>query len=211
MSEKIALVTGASRGFGAAVSEVLAEAGYHVIAVARTVGALEELDDRIQAVGGSTTLVPLDITDEEGLKRLCLSVHERWGGVDFWLHAAIFAGPLSPIGHVPESDWAKTLAVNIGATQRLISMVDPLLNARKGIALLPLDDVAGGKFIASYGAAKAAQKALWDSWAAENGARVRSFAPNPMPTALRARFYPGEDRSKLAEPRVEAERLMAGL
>jgi len=214
MTEKIALVTGASRGFGAAVAEALAAKGVHVIALSRTVGALEELDDRIQAAGGSATLVPLDICDEEGLKRLCLSIHERWGGIDFWVHSAIFAGPLSPAGHIPLSDWDKTLAVNIRATQRLVEMVEPLLKAREGTAILPVDSVAGKKFFASYGAAKSAQKAIWDSWAAEAakiGPDVRTFEPNPMPTALRARFFPGEDRSELADTKTEADRLVQSL
>lgn len=215
MKEKIALVTGASRGFGAAVAEALAGNGWHVIALARTVGALEELDDRIQAAGGSATLVPLDITDDEGLKRLCLSIHERWGGLDLLIHAAIFAGPLSPAGHVPEGDWDKTLAVNIRATQRLITMTDPLLKTVKNaMAILPTDDKSGAKFFASYGAAKAAQKAIWDSWAAESektGPNVVTFTPKPMPTALRARFFPGEDRGALSDTHEEAKRLVVSI
>jgi NAD(P)-dependent dehydrogenase (short-subunit alcohol dehydrogenase family) len=212
MSPKIALITGASRGFGAAMAEGLAAAGYHVLALARTVGALEELDDRIQATGGSATLVPLDINDQAGLERLCLSIYERWGGLDLWLHSAIFAGPLSPVGHIPDKDWDKTLATNIRATQQLISMIDPLLKAKKGTAILPVDNVSGQKFQAAYGAAKSAQKALWDSWAAESmtiGPSVKTFEPKPMPTALRARFFPGEDRSALTAPKVEAARLLA--
>ena len=212
MTDKIALITGASRGFGAASAEALAARGYHVIAVARTVGALEELDDRIQAKGGSATLVPLDITDKAGIERLCLSIHQRWGGVDLWLHSAIFAGPLSPVAHVPDKDWDKTVTTNIHTTQRLIAMVEPLLKARGGMAVLPIEDVSGHKFHAAYGAAKTAQRALWDSWAAESvntGPKVATFAPKPMPTALRARFYPGEDRSKLTPPSDEAARMMA--
>ena len=96
-NKKIALVTGASRGLGAAVSEALAENNYHVIAIARTTGALEELDDRIQSKGGSATLVPLDITDEEAVKRMCILIHERWGGLDLWVHCAIHASPLSQL------------------------------------------------------------------------------------------------------------------
>jgi NAD(P)-dependent dehydrogenase (short-subunit alcohol dehydrogenase family) len=213
-SLNVALVTGASRGFGAAMAEVLAANGYHVIALARTVGGLEELDDRIQKAGGTATLVPLDICDEEGLKRLCVSIHERWGQLDLWVHSAIFAGPLSPVGHIPLSDWDKTLAVNIRATQRLVEMIEPLLNAGNGTAVLPVDDIAGAKFFASYGAAKAAQKAIWDSWAAETtkiGPTVLTFAPNPMPTALRARFYPGEDRDALTPAKTEAARLLQSL
>ncbi|MCA8867469.1 MAG: SDR family NAD(P)-dependent oxidoreductase [Rhodobacteraceae bacterium] len=213
MTDKIALVTGASRGFGAAVAEALAGAGYHVIAVARTVGALEELDDRIKAKGGSATLVPLDITDDVGLANLCRSVYERWGKVDLWLHSAIFACQLSPAAHVPVTDWDKSLAVNIRTTQRLITMVEPLLAAAgQARAVLPVEtDVAGRKFMAAHGASKAAQQAIWDSWAAESTTRpleILSFAPNPMPTALRARFYPGEKRDTLADPNTEAKRLM---
>ena len=100
--QKIALVTGASRGLGAAVAQKLATDGYHVIAVARTTGALEELDDRIQADGGSATLAPFDITDEEAIKRMCISVHQRWGGLDLWVHCAIHTAPLSPVGHIAD-------------------------------------------------------------------------------------------------------------
>ena len=92
---------------GAAASEALAENNYHVIAIARTTGALEELDDRIQSKGGSATLVPLDITDEEAVKRMCILIHERWGGLDLWVHCAIHASPLSPVSHISEKDWEK--------------------------------------------------------------------------------------------------------
>jgi len=182
------------------------------VALARTVGALEELDDRIQAIGATATLVPLDVTDQAGLERMCLSIFERWGGLDLWVHAAIFVGPLSPVGHIPDKDWDKTLGINIKATQRLIALIDPLLRTKGGTAILPVDDVAGHKFQAAYSAAKSAQKALWDSWAAESpatGPRVKTFAPKPMPTALRARFFPGEDRSGLSAPKAEAARLFA--
>ncbi len=211
---KLALITGASRGFGAATAEALAENGYHILALARTTGALEELDDRIQAKGGQATLVPLDITDEEGVQRLCLSIHERWGGLDLWLHSAIFAAPLSPAAHMPEKDWRKTVDTNIHATGRLIANIEPLLRVRKGRAILPVDDCAGNSFFGAYGSSKAAQKALFDSWAKEtrNAAiRIETFAPAPMPTATRGRFHPSEDRSKLTHPRTEAARLLATL
>ncbi len=215
MTQAVALVTGASRGFGFAVAEALAADGWHVIALARTVGGLEELDDRIQAAGGTATLVPLDITDDDGLARLCMSIHERWGKLDLFVHCAIFAGPLSPAEHVPPSDWQKSVTVNIHATQRLITMIDPLLKAAENTtAILPIDARAGQKFFASYGAAKAAQQAIWDSWAAESasrGPRVFTFTPNPMPTAVRARFYPGEDRAALSSPMDEATKLMRAL
>lgn len=213
-SEKIALVTGASRGFGFAAASAIAGAGYHVIALARTVGGLEDLDDAIKAKGGSATLVPLDVADEDGLKRLCLSIFERWGGLDLWLHSAIYAGPLSPAAHVPTGDLDRMLAVNTRATLRLISMVEPLLKVRKGTAVLPIEDRAGQPFFAGYGATKAAQTAAWASWAAETaktGPNVKTFAPAPMPTALRARFFPGEDRAALNAPADQAARMLAAL
>jgi len=215
-TDKIALVTGASRGFGYAVADALGAAGWHVIAVARTVGGLEDLDDSISAKGGSATLVPLDITDDAALARMCLSIFERWGHVDLLVHAAITVAPLSPAGHVPEGDWDKMLALNIRATQRMITMLDPLLKAAKnGTAILPEDSSQISRpFMAAYGASKAAQQAIWESWAAEStstGPSVTAFAPNPMPTALRARFFPGEDRSTLAPTRDEAARLLASL
>lgn len=211
---KTALITGASRGFGAAMAEALAADGTHVIALARTTGALEELDDRIQAKGGQATLVPLDINDEQGLQRLCLSIHERWGGLDIWLHAAIFAAPLSPAAHVPEKDWRKTVDTNIHATQRLIANVEPLLIAKGGRAILPVDPAGGQSFFGAYGSSKVAQKALFDSWANETrkaNITITTFTPAPMPTATRGRFHPGEDRSKLSHPHEQAARLMAQL
>jgi NAD(P)-dependent dehydrogenase (short-subunit alcohol dehydrogenase family) len=214
MTEKIALVTGASRGFGFAAAAALGARGVHVIALARTTGGLEDLDDVITQAGGSATLVPLDVTDDDGLARACRAIFDRWGGVDVLVHAAIFAGPLSPAAHVPLKDWDRMLAVNARATQRLIAMVEPLLKAKGGTAVLPVDDRAGQTFFGGYGATKAAQQALWSSWAAEavpGGPRVTSFAPNPMPTALRGRFFPGEDRALLAAPADEAARLLAQL
>ncbi|MCP5072588.1 MAG: SDR family oxidoreductase [Rhodobacteraceae bacterium] len=214
MTEKTALITGASRGLGAALAEELAAAGTHVIALARTPGALEELDDRIQAAGGSATLVPLDITDETGIQRLCLNIHERWDGLDLWVHSAIHAAPLTPAGHVAEKDWDKSVDINLRATQRLIANLEPLLLAKSGTAILPCDTKSGEKFFAAYGATKAAQKALFDSWAAEttdSALRVICVEPKAMPTATRARFFPGEDRARLSHPSVEAKRVLQQL
>ncbi len=209
-----ALITGASRGFGYAAAVALASQGAEIIAVGRTSGALEELDDAIKAVDGTATLVPLDITDDAGLQRLCLSIHERWGGLDLWLHSAIHATPLAPTAHVSQNDMNKAIAVNITASLRLITMVEPLLKAKNGTAIHLDDRQAGAKFFATYGTTKAAQKALFDSWAAETvsiGPRVLSFMPNPMPTATRARFFPGEDKTSLSTPKAEAARFMTWL
>lgn len=208
---QVALITGATRGFGYAAALELASEGAEIIALGRTSGALEELDDAIQSVGGKATLVPLDITDDAGLQRLCLSIHERWGGVNLWVHSAVHAAPLSPAGHIAEKDLDKSIAVNIRATQRLIAMIDPLLKAKKGTAVHLDDPRAGQKFFAAYGTTKVAQKALFDSWAAESistGPRVLSFTPAPMPTATRARFFPGEPKDALTAPKAEAARFV---
>ncbi|WP_226780677.1 SDR family NAD(P)-dependent oxidoreductase [Oceaniglobus trochenteri] len=208
---KIALITGASRGLGAALAKALAET-HHIIAVARTTGALEELDDEIQAAGGTATLAPLDINDAGAMAHLCRSVHDRWGHVDLWAHTAIHAAPLTPSSHLDAKDWAKSLATNATATATLIPMVAPLLLAAPaGQALFFDDPRMGQKFFASYGASKAAQIALAQSWQRETetiGPRVHILAPQPMPTALRARFFPGEDRTALAAPGDEAARLL---
>lgn len=211
----IALVTGASRGLGAAIAEALALRGWHVVAVARTVGGLEELDDRVRAAGmpgaGALTLAPMDVTNDDAMRHLCLNIHQRWGGLQMWVHAAVHAAPLAPAGSLDGKDWDKSITTNIRATGSLIPMVEPLLRARQGTAVFFDDPRAGQKFFGAYGASKAAQIALARSWAAETvtiGPRVVIVTPLPMPTATRARFYPGEDRSVLANPRTEAARLL---
>ena len=215
MTKKLALITGASRGIGAAMAEALAARGWDVVAVARTVGGLEELDDRVKTLGlpgaGNLTLAPMDVTNEDAMRHLCRSIHDRWGGLQLWLHTAVHVTALTPAGSLDMKDLDKTIATNLRATGSLIPMVEPLLLAGQGTALF-LDDPRGGeKFFAAYGATKAAQIALARSWAAESqkvGPRVLIATPAPMPTATRARFYPGEDRSTLSEPRHEAARLI---
>lgn len=206
---KTVLITGASRGLGAALAEALAPT-HHIIATARTTGALEELDDRIKAQGGEATLAPMDITVDAAMQQLCRSIHERWGTLDLWLHTAIHAAPLTPASHINPKDFAKSTEINITATSRLISYVSPLLGAH-GKAVF-FDDARGGTaFFGSYGTTKAAQIALAQSWATETaktGPRVRIVTPNPMPTATRARFFPGEDRAPLHDIRAEAARLL---
>jgi NAD(P)-dependent dehydrogenase (short-subunit alcohol dehydrogenase family) len=208
----VALVTGASRGIGFALAAALGARGYHVVAVARTVGGLEELDDRIKAAGGTATLAPLDITDDGAMRHLCRQVHDRWGKVAVWAHPAIHAAPLSPAGHIDIKDWDRSLAVNLRATGVLIPFVEPLLRAGGGTALFLDDPRAGTRFFGAYGATKGGQIALARSWAGETartGPRVVIADPAPMPTATRARFYPGEDRAALADPHAEAARILA--
>ncbi len=215
MTQNIALVTGASRGLGAAMAEQLALQGWNVVAVARTVGGLEELDDRVKAArlpgAGALTLAPMDVTNDDAMRHLCLSVHQRWGGLHLWVHAAIHAAPLTPAGSLDGKDWDKSIATNIRATGQLIPMVEPLLRAGKGTAVFLDDPRAGEKFFGAYGASKAAQIGLARSWAAETvkiGPRVVILEPRPMATATRARFFPGEDRGPLTAPRDEAARLI---
>lgn len=209
---KIALVTGASRGLGAAMARKLALT-HHIIAVGKTTGALEELDDAIQLVGGQATLAPMDITVDTAMQQLCLSIFNRWGKLDLWIHTAVHAAPLAPAGHISPKDLLKSIDINITATARLIGYVGPLLG-QNGHAVFMDDPQAGRQFFGAYGATKAAQTALARSWAVESGKtgpHVHIITPNPMPTATRARFYPGEDRSPLASPTDEAIRLLKSL
>lgn len=211
---RLALVTGASRGLGAAIAEELAAKGWHVLAVARTTGALEELDDRIQAKGGQATLAPMDITDPAAMAHLAASINARWGGLGLWVHSAIYAAPLTPAAHIAEKDINRSTDINIKAVMHLIAVIEPLLLAAQGSAMF-FDDTRGGdKFFGAYGATKAAQMALVRSWQAEAikvGPKVIIESPAPMATAVRARFFPGEDRAVLSDCRTEAARIVAAL
>lgn len=217
---KLALITGASRGLGFALAEALAP-DYHIVAVARTVGGLEELDDRIQAKGGSATLGPMDVTDQKAMAHLCRSLHDRWGSetapgtgcLALWAHTAIHASALTPVTHMDAKEWRKALTTNADAMGHLIPYVAPLLGDT-GTALFFDDPRGGEKFYGYYGTTKAAQIALARSWAAESertGPKVRIVEPRPMATATRARFHPGEERHLLATPEDEAQRLLASL
>ena len=221
---RLALVLGASRGLGAALAEALGAAGWQVVAVARTTGALEELDDRIRRAGGApATLAPMDITQDEAMRTLCRGVHDRWGRADLWVHAAVHAAPLSPASHISQKDWERSVAINTRATGMLIPMIEPLLKAAPaGTALFFEDRHNGGtptagpapdsaRFHGAYAATKAAQIALARCWQAESarlGPRVLVEAPPAMPTGTRARFRPGEDRAGLTPcARVAADLL----
>lgn len=212
----VALVTGASRGLGYAVARALGARGVQVAAVARTVGGLEELADAITAAGGpEPVLVPLALTDEAGLRRLCLALHERWGRLDLVVHCAAHAAPLAPAPYIADKDFDLSLAVNFRGTERLITMLHPLLAAAPDGHFIHVDDdQAGAPLFGNYGATKAGAAAVVRSWAAEcarTGPRVSLFQPRPMPTALRARFHPGGDRNQLTSCAEEADRLVATL
>lgn len=211
LNGQIALVTGASRGIGAASAEWLAARGAHVVAVARTTGGLEELDDRIQAAGGSATLAPMDVTDEGAMAHLCRSIFDRWGKADIWVHSAFHATALTPTPHLTAKDLDKLIGTNIRAFARLIALVDPLIAPAEAPKAVFFDSDWDEKYAAGYAMSKAAERALVQSWQAESAKShlgVHLLRPNPMPTAIRARFYPGEDRDALSSPRDEAARLL---
>lgn len=209
---KTALITGASRGLGAALALELAPT-HHIIAVAKTSGALEELDDQVKARGGTATLAPMDITNDAAMATLCRGIYDRWGSLDLWMHAAVHAAPLAPASMIDAKDMSKSVAANITATATLIAYIAPLLGS-KGVALFFDDPRAGQPFFGSYGATKAAQIALAQSWqteTAKTGPKVHIVTPDPMLTATRARFFPGEDRKPLAAPETQAKRILSEL
>ncbi len=209
---KTALITGASRGLGAALALELAPT-HHIIAVAKTSGALEERDDQVKARGGTATLAPMDITNDAAMATLCRGIYDRWGSLNLWMHAAVHAAPLAPASMIDAKDMSKSVAANITATATLITYIAPLLGS-KGVALFFDDPRAGQPFFGSYGATKAAQIALAQSWqteTAKTGPKVHIVTPDPMLTATRARFFPGEDRKPLAAPETQAKRILSEL
>lgn len=211
MKNTVSLVTGASRGFGAAVAETLADAGSHVVALARSAGALEELYDRIEANQGSSSLAVLDIADDNAVRNLCRKTYERWGRIDYLVHSAVFAAQLSPVPQSDECTLQRAMKVNLLATLRLIAHVEPLLRrSDNGTAIFFEDENAEKKFFGVYGSTKAAQISLAKSWQRETeftDISVIVFRPKPMATATRATFFPGENPESLADPMDEARRL----
>lgn len=210
LSDKVALVTGASRGIGAAAARALAREGAHVILVARTQGGLEAVDDLIREEGGSATLVPLDMKDGAGIDRLGGAVHERWGKLDILIGNAGILGPITPLSHIKPSAWDDLLAVNVTANWRLIRSFEPLLRAADaGRAIF----VTSGKaqkhtpYWGGYAATKAALESLVLTFAAEcakSPLRVNLVNPGATRTAMRAKAMPGEDPSVLPAPEAIA-------
>jgi NAD(P)-dependent dehydrogenase (short-subunit alcohol dehydrogenase family) len=214
LSGRVALVTGASRGIGRAVALELARAGAHVIALARTTGALEELDDEITGLGGTATLVPLDLKDSEGLDRLQPALIERWGKLDILIGNAGILGPLAPLGHVSPKEWDNVLAVNLTANWRLIRALDPLLRASDAGRVVFVSSGAARKCLAYWGpysVSKAGLEALARTYANETATTpVRSIIVNPGPlrTRMRAEAMPGEDPMSLRTPEELAAEIM---
>jgi NAD(P)-dependent dehydrogenase (short-subunit alcohol dehydrogenase family) len=214
LADTIALVTGASRGIGYATAIALARAGAHVVAVARTVGGLEELDDAIKAEGGSATLVPLDLKDSAGIARLALALNERYGRLDVMIGNAGIAGPSSPLDHVQPQDWDEIFAINVTANWQLIRCFDVLLKrAAAGRAVFITSGTAINcrAYRGPYAASKAALDALARTYANETlstNVRVNLFAPGSTRTRMRAGVMPGEDPMTLPAPEEVAEKII---
>ena len=206
LAGRIAVVTGASRGIGYQAAKGFAAAGAHVVAVARTVGGLEELDDAIRKLGGSATLVPLDLQDYPGIDRLGEAIFKRWGKLDVLLANAGVLGQLSPLGHVPPKVWDEVLAVNVTANWRLLRSFDPLLRqSDAGRAIFMSSGAAQTcrPFWGPYSVSKAALEALVRTYAGETRStpiRVVAVDPGRTRTAMRAKAMPGEDPATLPKP-----------
>lgn len=206
LDNRIALVTGASRGIGKAVSLELARRGAHVIAVARSTGGLEELDDAIRAIGGEATLVPLDLRDGPAFPRLAGAIAERWRRLDILIGNAGVLGTLTPVHQIDPKQWIEAIDVNVNANLRLIQFLDPLLKAADaGRAVFVTSRAVQNlrPYWGTYSASKAALDALVKTYAnecASSRVRVNLFSPGPVRTGMRARAFPGEDPMKLPAP-----------
>lgn len=211
----VALVTGASRGIGAAVAVELARLGAHPVLVARTQGGLEETDDAIRAVGGSATLLPMDLRDGAKIDAIGPSVYERFGRLDALVHVAGVLGKLTPVGHILPGDWNDVVGVNLSATWRLIATADPLLRrAPAGRAVFVTDARAREPraYWGAYGATKAAMEHLVLTWADEvrtTPMRVNLFEPGVVGSRLRSAAFPGINQATLPGPETVAPALAA--
>jgi NAD(P)-dependent dehydrogenase (short-subunit alcohol dehydrogenase family) len=211
LKDRVALVTGASRGIGRAVALAFAREGAHVIAVARNRGALVELDDEIQAFGGALTLLRLDLTNGEKIDALGPTILDRFGRLDIFVGNAGLLGPLSPLGHVSEKDWNQVLDINLTANWRLLRTLDPLLRKSDAGRVILVSSGAAHKcraYWGPYSVSKAALEALANTYAAEvenTLVRVNLLNPGPVATAMRTKAMPGEDPATLPQPEELAE------
>jgi NAD(P)-dependent dehydrogenase (short-subunit alcohol dehydrogenase family) len=211
LTNRIALVTGASRGIGYAVARALAKQGAHIIAVARTQGGLEELDDEVRKGGGSATLVPLSLTDFDGIARLGAALHDRHGKLDILVGNAGIAGPSSPLGHIEMKPWNEVLSINLSANFQLIRCMEPLLrksDAGRAVFITSAAAAKASAYLGPYAASKAALETLARVWANETAStplRVNLFNPGPIRTRMRASVFPGEDPLTLDTPEQAAE------
>jgi NAD(P)-dependent dehydrogenase (short-subunit alcohol dehydrogenase family) len=212
---RLALVTGASRGIGAATAVTLAAAGAHVILVARTAAALEEVEDRIHAAGGTATIAPLDLTDGESIGKLAGAVAERWGKLDALILNAAMLGTLTPVQDIDPKEFSRLLSLNLLANQALIAAFDPLLRKADRADVIMLTSAVGAEpraFWGGYGSSKAALEALLGAYADETAhtgrIRVHIVDPGATRTQMRARAFPGEDPETLKGPEVVADAIL---
>ena len=215
---KLALVTGASRGIGAATAEALAAAGAHVILVARTTGALEEVEDRIHAGGGTATIAPLDLTEGESIGKLAVAVAERWEKLDILVLNAAILGSLSPVQDIDPREYSRLLGVNLLANQALIAAFDPLLKRAEKADVVALTSSVGSEpraFWGAYGSSKAALETLLGAYADETEysgrLRVHIVDPGATRTRMRALAYPGEEPESVKPPEIVGKAIVERL
>ena len=214
LSGKLALVTGASRGIGAATAEALGKAGAHVILTARTSGGLEEVEERIHAAGGSATIAPLDLIDGESISRLAQAIVGRWQALDILVLNAATLGSLAAVPAIDAKEFARLLALNVSAPQALIAAFDPMLRKSTDARIVALTSSAAtpNAYWGAYGASKAALETLVGAYGEEmkniSAIRTHIVDPGATRTAMRARAFPGEDPASLKTPEVVADAIL---
>ncbi|QUT07408.1 SDR family NAD(P)-dependent oxidoreductase [Sphingobium phenoxybenzoativorans] len=215
LSGKLALVTGASRGIGAATALALGKAGAHVVLTARTSGALEEIEEQIHQAGGSATIAPLDLTDGESIGRLAGAVAGRWQALDYLVLNAAMLGTLSSVPAIDAKEFARLMTLNVTAQQALIAAFDPMLRSSQDARIVALTSTVGQTpraYWAAYGASKAALEILVQCYGEEmkNISNIRTHIVNPgaTRTAMRAKAFPGEDPATLKGPEVVAQAIL---
>ncbi|MHA6723732.1 SDR family NAD(P)-dependent oxidoreductase [Sphingomonas sp. RS2018] len=215
LAGRTALVTGASRGIGAATAIALGAAGAHVVITARTPGGLEEVEEAIHAAGGSATIAPLDLTDGDGIPRLSAAIAERWKALDILVLNAAMLGSLSPVGAFDPKELSKVMTLNVSAQAALIGSFDAMLRASTGARVIGLTSSVAATpraYWGMYGASKSAFENLLLSYAAEvqtlSKVRVAVLDPGATRTKMRARAYPGEDPASVKPPEQVAARIL---
>jgi len=215
LSGKLAIVTGASRGIGAATAEALAAEGAHVILVARTASALEEVEDRIHQAGGTATIAPLDLTDGESIGKLAVAIGERWDKLDILLLNAAMLGSLTPVQDIDPKEFSRLLSINLLANQALIAAFDPLLKRADRADVVALTSSVGREpraFWGAYGSSKAALETLIEAYADETEytgkLKVHIVDPGATRTRMRANAFPGEEPESVKPPEVVARAIL---
>ena len=213
---RLALVTGASKGIGAATAKALAAAGAHVVLTARDVKGLEAVEDEIHAAGGASTIAPLDLVEGDGIARLAAAVKQRWDSLDFLIVSAAYLPSLTPVVHIDPKQFGQAITTNVLATQALLAAFDPLLKRAQAARVIGLTSSVGSQprpFWGGYASTKAAFESLLDAYAQEveklSEIRVAVVDPGATRTAMRAKAYPGEDPSTVKQPEVVAKRIVA--